>query len=45
MERLLKNLYDPKIQLQSRGSMTQNNGLTRIALFASLISRGGCRSP
>ena len=25
--------------------MTQNNGLTRIVLFASLISRGSCRSP
>ena len=25
--------------------MTQTNGLTRIALFASLISRGGRRSP
>src|SRR6266404_6140816 len=29
----------------SRRSTTQNNGLTPIALFASLISRGGCRSP
>jgi len=34
MEEVTEEPVRPKIQLQSRGSMTQNNGLTRIALFA-----------